>query len=182
MNYSNRKTLEQRFLDKVLIIPFHECWEWIAHKSPSGYGYIGYKEKIIRAHRAAYELYIGKIPNGLCVCHKCDNPGCVRPDHLFLGTHRENMKDRNLKSRNTIWNKSKTHCKHGHEFTKENTLIRNKKHRACRICTNNIKRVARKHCKFGHHFKDGIPPRYNGVNRKCLECKIIKDNKKNDIQ
>lgn len=70
-----------------------ECWEFTGCKNDGGYGYIGIKGKNAYAHRVAYELAFGPIPPGKFVLHKCDNPSCVRPDHLFLGTQLENRQD-----------------------------------------------------------------------------------------
>ncbi len=77
------------------------CWEWTAHKNWLGYGRIGESvtRKILYAHRVSYTIHYGPIPDGLCVLHKCDNPGCVRPDHLFLGTEKDNAIDRQNKGR-----------------------------------------------------------------------------------
>jgi len=76
------------------------CWEWVGHRNGFGYGIIlvDYKQK--RAHRHSWEIHKGSIPSGLCVLHKCDNPPCVNPDHLFLGTQRENQHDMHSKKRN----------------------------------------------------------------------------------
>lgn len=75
------------------------CWEWKAAKDKDGYGFFSVDREIRYAHRIAYMLYVGEITNGLHVCHKCDNPSCVNPDHLFLSTHRGNMEDRKNKGR-----------------------------------------------------------------------------------
>lgn len=70
-----------------------ECWVWTARKTTKGYGHFSYGGKNRRAHRFAWLITKGHIPNGLFVCHHCDNPSCVRPSHLFLGTHTDNMRD-----------------------------------------------------------------------------------------
>lgn len=72
------------------------CWVWTRHFFDDGYGKFkgpGPDHKTLQAHRYAYELFVGPIPEGMLVCHKCDNPPCVRPDHLFIGTHIDNIKD-----------------------------------------------------------------------------------------
>ncbi len=78
------------------------CWEWSDSLTDRGYGQFGAKGTTIRAHRFSYENYIGLIPNGMIICHKCDNPPCVNPDHLFLGTHKINSVDRENKGRRKI--------------------------------------------------------------------------------
>lgn len=75
------------------------CWEWIAGKGRDGYGSIRSKGKSVGAHRVSWEIHNGPILGGLLVCHKCDNPPCVNPDHLFLGTQRDNAKDSVAKGR-----------------------------------------------------------------------------------
>ena len=75
------------------------CWEWIGCKDGSGYGLISLNGKMVKTHRLAWELTYGSIPNGLFVCHHCDNPACINPEHLFLGTNKDNMQDKIKKGR-----------------------------------------------------------------------------------
>lgn len=76
------------------------CWEWSKCRNPGGYGGFNRFGRRKTTHRIAWELTHGKIPEGVSVCHHCDNPPCIRPDHLFLGTRSENAIDSVLKSRN----------------------------------------------------------------------------------
>lgn len=69
------------------------CIEWTKSKDSDGYGHAWKDGKLKKAHRIAWEEANGPIPNGLCVCHRCNNKGCVNPDHLYLGTHAQNIQD-----------------------------------------------------------------------------------------
>jgi len=82
-----------RFINKVLVDPITGCHNWIAYIRPDGYGDFRMGEKKEIAHRAAWLLLVGDIPDDLWVLHHCDNRKCVNPDHLYLGTHEDNMQD-----------------------------------------------------------------------------------------
>ncbi len=128
-------TLRQRFEAKFYVTP--GCWIWTASTTKGGYGKIGrgrQDEGTIDAHRLAYELYVGPIPVGMVVRHKCDVKLCVNPDHLELGTHADNVNDTMSRGRHVAWNKGKTHCIRGHEYTPENTYTFKRGGRDCRQC------------------------------------------------
>lgn len=76
-----------------------DCWVWTGSRFTDGYGQFTVAPRNVRAHRFSWVVSHGAIPDGLCVCHKCDNPACVRPDHLFLATSQENTQDKVNKSR-----------------------------------------------------------------------------------
>ena len=93
---------EIRFWSKVAKKSDDECWEWQAYKHPQkhyGYFYVNKRYRNVRAHRIAYELTYGKISKEAQVLHKCDNPSCVNPTHLFIGTHQDNVNDKVNKGR-----------------------------------------------------------------------------------
>lgn len=93
-----RQSDKERFLSKV--DKSSCCWLWKAHKTPTGYGRFMMKGiKNLTAHRASYMLFVGSIPTGMLVCHSCDNPSCVNPEHLWLGSCADNVRDRDQKGR-----------------------------------------------------------------------------------
>lgn len=91
--------IRTKFLSKISKSDETGCWMWSAGKTGQGYGAFSIDGKNRPAHRVSYELFKGPIPEGLFVCHDCDTPACVNPDHLFLGTHQDNMDDRSKKGR-----------------------------------------------------------------------------------
>lgn len=99
---TQRTPIANRFWPKVS--KSDGCWEWTGCCDSKGYGQIGTggKHGIDYAHRVSYEMHNGPIPEGLHVLHRCDNPPCVRPDHLFIGTHTDNMQD--------MWAKGRGKC------------------------------------------------------------------------
>lgn len=103
----SRPTIEERFWSKV--DKSGSCWLWQAATNSRGYGRFGIGSRTVKAHRFAYELVNGPIPEGLHILHSCDHPGCVRPDHLRAGTHQENMADMVSKGRQA---KGETIAKH----------------------------------------------------------------------
>lgn len=130
-------TLEERFFAKVE--KTDSCWIWKGNARGNAkfmYGKFDYMGKVFSAHRVSWEMHNGKIPKGgdyrgICVCHSCDNPLCVNPEHLFLGAHKNNMRDKVLKRRNNGFIKQ---CKRGHEFSVKNTWFSKQGLRHCKEC------------------------------------------------
>ena len=113
-NLGNTKECSRKckVLNRIKIV--NGCWEWQGKINESGYGSFQEREKgkkkDLRAHRESYRIFIGDIPQGLYVLHKCDNPACCNPDHLFLGTHSDNMQDMLKKGREN-YPRGKNHYK-----------------------------------------------------------------------
>lgn len=113
------------------------CWIWQGHLMSEGYAEMYFRGKLWRAHRLSYIFWKGEFDLSLDICHTCDVKRCVNPEHLWVGTHRQNMIDHVQKGRH--YELKKTHCVRGHEFTEENTEWKSNGPgrnlaRCCKIC------------------------------------------------
>jgi hypothetical protein len=109
------------------------CWLWTDAPFGFGYGRMRVNGRNIPAHRLSAMIHFGMFDRRLYVLHHCDTPLCVRPEHLYLGTAADNVRDKMQRGRHRNGFGDRTHCKHGHEFTEENTYSYDKG-RACRTC------------------------------------------------
>jgi HNH endonuclease len=148
---TDSRALWPRFFAKV--DKSDDCWVWTGARWSRGYGQLRGDGRRLLAHRVAWQLVNGPIPDGLQVCHRCDNPPCVRPDHLFLGSASINALDRDNKGRNG--QAAKAYCPAGHEYSDANTYRNRNGHRRCRACHRAS--VARHSAKV----------RREGVSRQC---------------
>lgn len=124
------------------------CWEWRGTTSQKGYGRFAFgpRQHTVGAHRFSYAIAHGVAVadfSTLQVCHRCDNPRCVRPEHLFLGTPTDNVRDSVAKGRMRNGFMGRTHCANGHAYTPENTRTP-RGHRECRECHNAYNREGRR--------------------------------------
>lgn len=111
------------------------CWIWIGSKTMNGYGTFWVNNRTRRTNRLSYEHFVGAITEGMYVCHRCDVPACVNPEHLFAGTPSENTLDASSKGRlHPVGQSKKTHCVNGHRFVPAITRIRKDGSRKCKIC------------------------------------------------
>lgn len=97
--WSSPEDLQERFWKKVNRLSPDECWPWATKTTSRGYGAFNVGGKLIKSHRIAYRMCRGEIPAGMLVCHRCDNPLCCNPSHLFLGSGKDNIQDMIAKGR-----------------------------------------------------------------------------------
>jgi hypothetical protein len=132
--------VSERFWSKVERGADDECWLWIGTKN-RGYGQYWNGQRTVKAHRWAYEEFVGPIPAGLTIDHLCRNPSCVNPAHLEPCTAVENaMRGDSPPAANA----RKQHCKYGHELTPENTYYPPRGGRECRTCKAHLARLQEK--------------------------------------
>src|SRR6266705_4808100 len=178
------RTINERFWSHVSKISESGCWLWTG-ATVTGYGRFGVgRNRIVPAHRYAWELENGPIPEGKVLDHLCRQRACVNPRHLRVCTLAENLLAPGSLSPPKL-NQNKTHCTHGHEFTPENTKYTRRGDRRCRTCAK-IREHARTlpggdrvskhntgkyqtHCKHGHKFTEETTRYYRGK-RYCRTC------------
>lgn len=120
--------------------PVDECWEWSGCRDSQEYGVLTHGGRTHRAHRVAYELLVGTIPDGLIICHHCDNPPCCNPNHLYAGTNSENSNDMVSRGRARQGpREKKTECVNGH-LLEGNQYASN---RTCKTCVRDRVRARR---------------------------------------
>lgn len=128
MTYGPRNNTNERFWSKVNRNSSKGCWPWMASLTRSGYGNFWLDDRLVNASRVAWIMARGRIPNGIIVCHTCDNRRCCRPDHLSLGTHGDNARDRELKGRSS----HATGDRHG-THTRPESLNRGQAHKHAKL-------------------------------------------------
>lgn len=169
-------SVKRRLLERVVAGP-KCCWIWTGYRNPSGYGQIGWGGRVMLAHRASYEAFVGPITKRT-LDHLCNTPACVNPKHLRPATDRENILRGDSPSAK---NARKTHCAHGHEFTEENTYWfrgtrmcrrcnRDKSNARSRAMGRGIAAELRTHCPHGHPYDEENTSYTKGGHRRCKTC------------
>ena len=131
-----------RLLNRIERVSESGCWIWMAACYRSGYGEISFMGRARPAHRVSWIIHNGPIPDGLCVCHRCDVRQCVNPAHLFLGTKQDNTLDMHAKGRDSNQHKGRTICQRGHPLDEANTIYNKASgKRKCRTCSNMRERI-----------------------------------------
>lgn len=164
----------KRFVDKYTVDNKTGCWNWDAAKTKTGYGHFRFNGSCHQAHRVSYLLFKGDFDKEKSICHKCDNPACVNPDHLWVGTHEENMLDSISKNRMAFQKEGFVSLKTGK--TKYDVMIKGQGmiKTACSRCGKNAFYV----------FQSTYQPKHRFCSRTCSAIyfnKLGRGKKKNDI-
>ena len=142
----SKKPFEQRFWERVSKNGPPQphmttrCWEWIGTKDTHGYGQLRVKGTMTLMHRFSYNLHYGEIPNKLCVLHECDNPSCVNPNHLWLGTKGDNTRDMERKGR-AYHPRGISNGRH----TKPESAVRGETHSSAKLTDDYVKEIRNLH-------------------------------------
>lgn len=162
-------SLLERFEMKYMPISETGCWIWMGTVTGGGYGGIAIHRKKVPAHRLAWELFRGPIPEGLEIDHLCRVRACVNPDHLEPVTSQINC----LRGVSPLAaNAKKTHCPRGHELVAK--VVAGRKRRWCPVCwggNGGVYNGSKTHCKHGHEFAPENTILKNGKYRACRQCK-----------
>lgn len=137
----SRVLTDDGYRDKIkslIVVTASGCWEWQGYRHLGNYGQMYYRGKQQGVHRTAYLLWVGPIPAGMGVLHKCDNKPCVNPDHLFLGDQRSNGRD--LRDKGLHYSRLRTHCRQGHAYAEYGRIDR-RGFRQCRMCSRIHQRI-----------------------------------------
>lgn len=141
-----RKKMKKSVLDRLMekVVLNGKCWNWTGKKDDFGYGKLSIRDKTFQAHRVAYTILEGDIPEGMILDHQCNNPACVNPGHHKPMTQRDNLLRANTFQ---ATNAAKTHCVNGHPFSATTVYITKRGGRQCRICVRERKKKLRQRVK-----------------------------------